>query len=154
MSGDAKSTACPRVLMIEHPALVETSSVGMVKVDMRDVRIHICCKLRNFTESEKPTAFDSAFGLIELGLASPIFDSPRFCNRLLSFFLIWRSQLSPFTTHRSPLTIHPSPLTPHRSPLTPHHSPNTNHLLPSTFYLLPIIPSATSTFPGGIQPWQ
>jgi hypothetical protein len=42
------------VLMIEHPALVETSSVGMVKVDMCDVRIHICCKLQIITEREKP----------------------------------------------------------------------------------------------------
>ena len=49
------------LLMIEHPALVETSSVGMVKVDMWDVWIHICCKLQNLIEREKPATFDSAF---------------------------------------------------------------------------------------------
>lgn len=56
--------------MIEHPALVETSSVGMVKVDMCDVRIHISCKLQIIREREKPVTVDSAFGLIELGVAS------------------------------------------------------------------------------------
>jgi hypothetical protein len=58
------------VLMIEHPALVETNPVGVVKVDMGDVWIHICCKLQIITEREKPATFDSAFGLIELGFAS------------------------------------------------------------------------------------
>jgi hypothetical protein len=43
--------------MIEHPALVETSSVGMVKVDMCDVRMHNPCKLQIITEREKPFTF-------------------------------------------------------------------------------------------------
>ena len=52
VNGDIKCTIW--ALMIEHPALIETSSVGMVEVDMWDVWIHICCKLQNLTEREKP----------------------------------------------------------------------------------------------------
>ena len=54
VGGDAKNSASHPALMIEHPALVESYSVGVVKVDMCNVRIHICCKLQILTEREKP----------------------------------------------------------------------------------------------------